>query len=780
MAEENNNQEENKKVTTAKRSTTKKPTSAATKKTTSTAKAKSSTTRAKSSTTKTTSTTKAKSTTTRAKSSATRTTASKKTSGTTKSASKPSTTIVKTVPAKKTDDISISEKSTTENKVSKLEHHDVSGLANDFLRKQATGKVANITNNKTDSNSTKESSTQVEDKKEDKPKDKPKIVKADTDKTITIVEQSSKSKSKTQKKSEIINIDSDATLTAGTSTNLSIGNKDKKLAYQMLDEKRVLNDRFQLEDIIGIGGMGIVYRATDIIRQQVKPNNCSVAIKVLSQDVKKYKQAFLALQREAYKEQQLSHPNVIKVYDFNRCDDAVYKVMELIDGIHLKEWMKEARNSGKAKSNCENYIKQVKHIINEVAKGLEYVHNQGIVHSDLKPSNVFVLENGDIKIFDFGIARTIKTTNFNQKDPDASIFDPTTFAAFTPKYASYEMLTRQAPSPADDVYALGCIMYEMLTGHHPYNGKNAKDALELEMSPEKLNDIDSDLQDLVMSMLELKKEDRIQNMTDILDKLNQQYLPSIEKQNHYDTSYTVDTNSLIINKPFILTISLLLGVANLYGLSTWFKPKSETYVITDPVEVKEAVAENTTESRQIIGTTPGCESIISSVDPNGEKCLLSLKTDNGNVYRLNMLVFSGEDGSNYAISKDPLNNISVSSLGEHLTTEEQENPLAVHKFTKQSLQTFYIRTVSLYGNLGLATPKQIVSLSNNGQKMCDNSASSPNSLDFMGKDYGEAVIKGGSSFDVLSVTKDCSIKSTPLTDYNGENIITRLVWKPTR
>lgn len=759
MAEENNNQEENKKVTTTKRSTTKKPTSAATKKTTSTAKAKSSTTRAKSSTTKITSTTKAKSTATKAKSSATKTTAAKA-KGTTKNTPESSTTTVKSI---------------TENKVSKLEQ-DVSGLANDFLRKQATGKVANITNNnKADSNSTKEFFTQVEDKKEDKPK----IVKADTDKTITIIEQSSKSKPKIQKESEIISIDSDATLTAGTSTNLSIGNKDKKLAYQMLDEKRVLNNRFQLEDIIGIGGMGIVYRATDIIRQQVKPNNCSVAIKVLSQDVKKYKQAFLALQREAYKEQQLSHPNVIKVYDFNRCDDAVYKVMELIDGIHLKEWMKEARNSGKAKPNCENYIKQVKHIINEVAKGLEYVHNQGIVHSDLKPSNVFVLENGDIKIFDFGIARTIKTTNFNQKDPDASIFDPTTFAAFTPKYASYEMLTRQAPSPADDVYALGCIMYEMLTGHHPYNGKNAKDALELEMSPEKPNDIDSDLQDLVMSMLELKKEDRIQNMTDILDKLNQQYLPSIEKQNHYDTSYTVDTNSLIINKPFILTISLLLGVANLYGLSTWFKPKSETYVITDPVEVKEAVAENTTESRQIIGTTPGCESIISSVDPNGEKCLLSLKTDNGNVYRLNMLVFSGEDG-NYAISKDPLNNISVSSLGEHLTTEEQENPLAVHKFTKQSLQTFYIRTVSLYGNLGLATPKQIVSLSNNGQKICDNSASSPDSLDFLGRDYGEAVIKGGSSFDVLSVTKDCSIKSTPLTDYNGENIITRLVWKPTR
>ncbi|MEY8765660.1 MULTISPECIES: serine/threonine-protein kinase [Francisella] len=768
MAEENNNQEENKKTTTAKRSTTKKPTSATTKKTTSTTKAKTTTARAKSSTTKTTATkkatgtTKTKSAATRAKSSATKTTAAKA-KGSTKTTPESSTTTVKSI---------------TEDKISKPERN-ASGLASDFLKKQATGKVANITSNKADSNLTKESSTQVKDEKEE-PKDKSKIVKADTDKTITIIEQPSKSKPKIQQKeSKIISIDSDATLTAGTSTNLSIGNKDKKLAYQMLDEKRVLNDRFQLEDIIGIGGMGIVYRATDIIRQQVKPNNCSVAIKVLSQDVKKYKQAFLALQREAYKEQQLSHPNVIKVYDFNRCDDAVYKVMELIDGIHLKEWMKEARNSGKAKPNCENYIKQVKHIINEVAKGLEYVHNQGIVHSDLKPSNIFVLENGDIKIFDFGIARTIKTTNFNQKDPDASIFDPTTFAAFTPKYASYEMLTRQAPSPADDVYALGCIMYEMLTGHHPYNGKNAKDALELEMSPEKPNDIDSDLQDLVMSMLELKKEDRIQSMTEILDKLNQQYLPSLENQNHYDTSYTVDTNSLIINKPFILTISLLLGVANLYGLSTWFKPKSETYVITDPVEVKEAVAENTTESRQIIGTTPGCESIISSVDPNGEKCLLSLKTDNGNVYRLNMLVFSGEDG-NYAISKDPLNNISVSSLGEHLTTEEQENPLAVHKFTKQSLQTFYIRTVSLYGNLGLATPKQIVSLSNNGQKICDNSASSPNSLDFLGRDYGEAVIKGGSSFDVLSVTKDCNIKSTPLTDYNGKNIITRLVWKPTR
>lgn len=697
------------------------------------------------------------------------TTAKNTTKKTSSAKAKTTTTAAKAKPA--TNKSPTAAKKTTTTKKPNSKNIQNTGLASDVLKNQATGKVANI--NKTSAKPAAKSKP-IEDTKA---KESAKVSK-DDDKTITVVETPKQTAKKAPQQEQIISTNSDATVTAGTNAHLSINNKDKELAQQMLQEKKVLNNRFKLEDIIGVGGMGIVYRAIDTIRQTVKPNDCSVAIKVLSQDVKKYKQAFLALQREAYKEQQLSHPNVIKVYDFNRCDDAVYKVMELVEGVHLKDWLKDNRNTGKAKSDDKEYIKKVEHIINETAKGLEYVHSQGIVHSDLKPSNIFILENEDVKVFDFGIARTIKTNNFSQKDPDASIFDPTTFAAFTPKYASFEMLTRQAPSPADDVYALGCIMYEMLSGHHPFHGKNAKDALESEMVPDRLENVDDNIQELVMSMLELKKQNRLQSMTDVLSKLNQQYLPSLGGGYDSSTTYaTVDSNSIIINKPFILTISLLLGITNLYALSTWFKPKVDTHVITNPQEIEEAVQSSSTETRQVLGTTPGCESVIHQIDANGNKCLLSFKTDDGSIYRLNMLVYPGENG-NYAISKDPLNNVTVSSLGERLSDDEKANPLAIHKFSKESLQTFYIRTISLYSSIGLATPNQIISLSDNGKKMCEAGSSTGDSLDFMGRDYGEAVIKGGSSFDVLSVDNDCDIISSPLSDYKGDNIVTRLVWKP--
>jgi len=691
-------------------------------------------------------------------------TATAKRTGTKKPVTKAKTATTKTVSAKTA--AKQPSKKTIESK----------GLASAALKNQAADNVANI--NKTTSKASTAKKQPIKASKS--------IPVQDDDKTVTVFEEVAAPKPKKfdpNVYSEVLNKQNgDATVTAGLGVDISISDKDKEIAQQMVEEHRVLSSRFQLEDIIGIGGMGIVYRATDTIRQAVKPNDCSVAIKVLGQDVRKYKQAFLALQREAYKEQQLSHPNVIKVFDFNRCEDAVYKVMELIDGIHLKDWLKDNRNKGNAKVDCDKYTDQVEHIINEVAKGLEYVHGQGIVHSDLKPSNIFVTNAGEIKVFDFGIARTIKTTNFNQKDPDVSIFDPTTFAAFTPKYASYEMLTRQEPSPADDVYALGCIMYEMLAGHHPYDGKNAKDAYEREMVADSLENVPEHIETLVMSMIELKKENRTPNMTKVLEVLNQQYLPAMGGFQNSSTAYTVDTNSIITNKPFILTVSLLLGIANLYGLSTWFKPNSETYVITDPQEVQETASGAITgdNARQVLGTTPGCESIIASDNPQGEKCLLSLKTDDGSVYRLNMMVFKGESG-NYAISKEPLNNITVSSLGERLSKEDKNSPLAVHTFTKQSLQTFYIRTISLYGSIGLASPEQITTLSDNGERICGDANPTPSNLTFMDKSYGEAVLKGGSSFDVLSVDDEagkCSLVTSSLSDYAGKDIVTRLVWKP--
>lgn len=672
-------------------------------------------------------------------------------------------------------------KSTQHNNIQSKELPKKDGLAESILKNQARDKITNIAKNKA--------------------KDVAPKTPVDEDATVTLIEEvkvNTKANNKTAKKKVNKNIDKpqgDYTVTEQTSCNMSIKNEDKELAQQMLEDNQVLSSRFQLDDIIGVGGMGIVYRATDLIRQQVKKNDCSVAIKVLSQDVKKHKQALLALQREAYKEQGLSHPNVVKVYDFNKDGDVVYKVMELVSGIHLKDWLKEQRNLGNVDYNSKKYIDTVIRIINETARGLEYVHSQNIVHSDLKPSNIFITDNGDVKIFDFGIARTIQTKNFNQKDEDASIFDPTTFAAFTPKYASYEMLTRQAPSAADDVYALGCIMYEMLSGHHPYDGKNAKDALEKEMVADDLDYLPEYLQELVMSMLELKREDRIPNMEAVLSKLNMQYLPSVE-QSHADSvnqhKDVIDGNSLLLNKPFIMTVSILLAMSNIYALGKFFTPQhtQNTYMgnssdlsdLSDSVSNEVVSSYDTANTRKVIGTIPDCEKVLSQPSTkDGSSCLISLETDSGDVYRVNMLVVNNSEG-HYAIAKAPLNNITVSSLGENLSKAEKSQPLATHIFTKEELQTFYIKTVSLYPGMSLSSYDGYLNLvSGDIDKLCSNTQSAYDNITFMGSGYGEVTVDKGTSFKVVSAigaNDRCMANTTSLSDTKDKKLVARLMWKP--
>lgn len=573
----------------------------------------------------------------------------------------------------------------------------------------------------------------------------------------------------------------DLTVTASTHCDISITEKDKQQAEEMAKQHQVLNGRFVLEDIIGVGGMGIVYRATDTIRQTVQKNDCSVAIKILSREVKKHKQALLALQREAYKEQQLSHPNVVKVYDFNRDGDVVYKVMELIHAKHLKEWLKEQRNLNAVNHNDPAYLEQVIYIVNEVAKGLEYVHNQGIVHSDLKPSNIFITESKEIKLFDFGIARTIKTTDFDQKDEDASIFDPTTFAAFTPKYASYEMLTQQPPSASDDIYALGCIMYELLTGHHPYEGKNAKDVLKLEMNYDSIDGLPSHIDQLLIGMLEIKKEDRIQSMTEVLRLLNQQHLPAMS-DNHHQQKIIVDSGSLLLNRPFIITLALVFGIININLLYDWLKPSPSKVVaaveaLTDAISPSSTPAINSPEA---VPVTPSCNALFSQKDSiNGLPCDLELSKGDTQ-YAIPMIAIDSGT-QRYALSQAPLSNQTVEFLGVSVSTEEHEQAQAVHPFNQSSLQTFYIRLVSLYAGLNVATETEISSLyqSKSAEACHHTGLFDVAHYQLMGKGYGEVALNQNNDFVVMYANENnghCSITSSPLADAKMP-LVMRISWK---
>jgi serine/threonine protein kinase len=243
--------------------------------------------------------------------------------------------------------------------------------------------------------------------------------------------------------------------------------------HGQLQPGAVLKKRFVLDSMIGKGGMGLVFSATDRRKEEARDPNPRVALKVLNADFKRHPQSLIALQREARKAQTLAHPNVVTVFDFDRDGDAVYMTMELLKGRALEAFVKEGRGKGIGAALALP-------IIRGIAEGLAYAHRKGIVHSDLKPGNVFVLEDGTPKILDFGIARAVPNAASTEA-PD--VFDAGMLGAYTEAYATDEMVEGVDPHPADDMYALGVIAYELLTGFHPYQRHSAPKARQLGVKP---------------------------------------------------------------------------------------------------------------------------------------------------------------------------------------------------------------------------------------------------------------------------------------------------------
>ena len=234
---------------------------------------------------------------------------------------------------------------------------------------------------------------------------------------------------------------------------------------------KVIKNRFLLEREIGRGGMGVVFAAVDRRKEEARDPNPRIAIKILNGDFEQHPDAFIALQREARKAQTLAHPNVVTVFDFDRDGSSAFMTMELLQGRSLHSIAREARGKGIGRDAALP-------IIRGIAEGLAYAHRKGIVHSDLKPGNVFVLEDGTPKLLDFGIARAVPSPSAEQ-----DVFDAGSLGAYTEAYATAEMIEGADPHPADDVYALGIIAYELLTGEHPYKRYSAPKARELGIEP---------------------------------------------------------------------------------------------------------------------------------------------------------------------------------------------------------------------------------------------------------------------------------------------------------
>jgi formylglycine-generating enzyme required for sulfatase activity/predicted Ser/Thr protein kinase len=238
----------------------------------------------------------------------------------------------------------------------------------------------------------------------------------------------------------------------------------------------LLQGRFKLIQLVGEGGMSRVYKAIDLRRVEARSEDPYVAVKVLTALFNDDSGSLAVLHREAHKLQSLTHPNIVRVIDCDRDGRTVFMTMEFLSGEPLQSRIARRGLNGLTQEEALP-------IIAGIAEALEFAHRKFIVHADLKPGNVIITDNGETKVIDFGIARFLGKAKEATGDQDRAWETP---PALTPPYASPEMLENKEADPRDDVYALCCISYEVLTGKHPFARQSATAARQLGLRPVRL------------------------------------------------------------------------------------------------------------------------------------------------------------------------------------------------------------------------------------------------------------------------------------------------------
>ena len=208
---------------------------------------------------------------------------------------------------------------------------------------------------------------------------------------------------------------------------------------------RLLDNRYEILEAIGTGGMAVVYKA------RCHRLNRIVAIKILKDDLSQDAEFRRRFHAESQAVAMMSHPNIINVYDVSHSDNVDYIVMELIEGITLKQYMEQ--------KGALNW-REVLHFATQIAKALEHAHGRGIIHRDIKPHNIIILKDGSVKVADFGIARVSSAQSTLTREALGSVH-----------YISPEQAKGGKIDYRSDLYSLGVVMYEMLTGRPPYDGE---------------------------------------------------------------------------------------------------------------------------------------------------------------------------------------------------------------------------------------------------------------------------------------------------------------------
>jgi len=262
----------------------------------------------------------------------------------------------------------------------------------------------------------------------------------------------------------------------------------------------LLDNRYEVLDVIGTGGMAIVYRARDTVL------NRFVAIKMLKEEFSQDSDFRRRFHAESQAVAMLSHPNIVAIYDVNHSEETDYLVMELMEGVTLKEYMERKGVLSAA---------EVLHFVPQIASALEHAHSRGIIHRDIKPQNMIVMRDATLKVTDFGIARFVESKQETMAGD----------ALGSVHYVSPEQARGSRVDSRSDIYSLGVVMYEMLTDRLPFEGDtpvavvlqhiNSTPLLPSEINP----DIPIGLEEITMKAMSTDPEQRYATATDMLTDL---------------------------------------------------------------------------------------------------------------------------------------------------------------------------------------------------------------------------------------------------------------------
>ncbi len=248
--------------------------------------------------------------------------------------------------------------------------------------------------------------------------------------------------------------------------------------------KLTLNDRYQLENELGSGGMAHVYQATDTMLER------KIAIKVLKEDFSSSPAFQERFKQEARAAANLTHPNIVTIHDFGLDQKRLFIVMEYVPGTDLKHLIRESEDGLP--------IEQATRLFIQACAGVGYAHRAGLVHCDIKPHNMLITPDNRLKVTDFGIARAL--ASINPEERTDAIWG-------SPSYFSPEQASGAPPSRASDVYSLGVVLYEMVTGNLPFQAQSPEDmALEHRLkdppSPREFrSDLSPDLEKIILKVL---------------------------------------------------------------------------------------------------------------------------------------------------------------------------------------------------------------------------------------------------------------------------------------